>query len=304
MMSLASIVDPLRAANRLSRSPLFDWQLVSFDGNAIELTCSISIAVDHSINEAVRQRSKNDVFIVVAGFNHQRHTPAKALSDLRQLAANSELVFGIDAGSWLLARARIIQSHTVTVHWEDLENLAFAYPALNVVGERYVIDRNIWTSSGASPSLDMFLHYLRHRGRDSLAMDVASVFIYNNDYSPSDAQTSIGTGRIKQLEPRLAKAIQVMEQHIEEPLSVRQIADSLGMSIRNLELMSKKHLATTPGAFYQRMRLQTARRLVLDTNESIIAISVKTGFSSQSSLSRAFARRYGKSPLQLRESQR
>lgn len=301
MMSLASIIDPLRAANRLSSSPLFSWQIVSFDGAPIELTCGIKIDVDATLEDAAR--TKNDVFAIIAGFNHQEQTPSNQLALLRKLANNSSTIFAIDAGSWLLARAGIIKSHNVTVHWEDIEDLSFAYPDLNVLGERYVIDQNIWTSGGASPSLDMFLHYLRSNGRVSLAVDVANVFIYNNDKHPSNAQTSSSLGHIEHHEPRLAKAIHLMEQQIEEPKNINEIAQHIGLSVRSLELIFKKYLALSPGTYYQRLRLQMARRLVLDTNDSVINISIKTGFSSQSALSRAFSKRYGKSPLQLREDQ-
>jgi len=94
-----------------------------------------------------------------------------------------------------------------------------------------------------------------------------------------------------------------MEQQIEEPKSINEIAQHIGLSVRSLELIFKKYLALSPGTYYQRLRLQMARRLVLDTNDSVINISIKTGFSSQSALSRAFSKRYGKSPLQLREDQ-
>ena len=300
MMTLAAIIDPLRAANRLSSSPLFEWQLVSFDGEPIKLTCGIRINVNDSLENAAQHTHAKHIFTVVAAFNHHQHTPTAQLPILRKMAKRSESLFALESGVWLLARAGIIESHTVTVHWEDLENLAFSYPSLNVVAERYVIDRRVWTSGGASPSLDMFLHYLRSIGRVSLALDVANVFIYNDDKPASQAQTAIGLGRVALLEPRLAKALNIMEQHIEEPQRIDQIAFTVGISVRQLEHLSRQYLNLSPGTYYQRLRLQTARRLALDSNDSILEIAVKSGFSSQSALSRAFKKRYGKSPSQLK----
>ena len=146
------------------------------------------------------------------------------------------------------------------------------------------------------------LHYLRTTQNKSLALDVASVFIYIEAGAPSDAQSIITVGRIQQTEPRLAKAIKIMQGSIEEPMQVVEIAKQIGISVRMLELLCGKHLSVSPGAYYLRLRLQAARRLVLDSNNSILEISVRSGFNSQAALSRAFSKRYGMSPLNLRQS--
>ena len=295
MMTLSSIIDPLRAANRLSRLPLFRWKIVSFDGQPIRLTCGIEIKAD----EALSISERGDLLVVIAGFDQQVNAPAKNLVSLRQIAAKFKTVCGVEAGTWLLARAGIITHHHVTTHWEDTEKLSDKYPSLDVRNERYVIDQNIWTSGGASPALDMMLHYLRTTQNKSLAIDVASVFIYVESSASSDAQT-ISLGRLQQHEPRLANAIRMMEANLEEAMPIVELAQHVKLSVRTLELLSKKHLGVTPGAYYLRLRLQAARRLVLDSNLSIMDIAVRSGFNSQSALTRAFTKRYAQSPLKLR----
>ncbi len=297
MMSLSSIIDPLRAANRLSSSVLFHWRLLSLDGNAIRLTCGIDIQVDG----ALTRNERGEVFIVLAGFNHQRHTPSSALTTLRQTARNFKTIFSVEAGTWVLARAAVIDTHRVTTHWEDIENFAFAYPNLHVVSERFVIDNHIWSSGGASPTLDMLLHYLHVSQRPSLALDVASVFIYDNPRAATDKQSMVSLGRLKYREPRLAKALETMERNLETPISLKRLADQCGVSNRTLELLSNKYLRLSPAAYYLRLRLQLARKLVLDSDISIQEVAVRSGFNSQSAFARAFKKRYTLSPLQLRQ---
>ena len=297
MMTLSSVVDPLRAANRLSRLPLFHWNIVSLNGQPIRLTCGIEIKAD----AALSVKDQGDLLVVIAGFDQQLNAPSKTLVTLRQIAPRFKTICGVEAGTWVLARAGIITHHHVTTHWEDTEELADKYPGLDVRNERYVIDQNIWTSGGASPALDMMLHYLRITQNKSLAIDVASVFIYVESSASSDAQTN-SLGRLQQHEPRLAKAIGIMEANLEDTISIADIAKQIPLSIRMLELLCKKHLAVTPGAYYLRLRLQAARKLVLDSNLSILDIAVRSGFNSQSALTRAFSKRYGQSPLKLRNS--
>ena len=295
MMSLSTIIDPLRAANRLSRLPLFDWKIISLDGNAIRLTRGIEIKADG----ALTTKHKGDLLVVLAGFDHELHTKTKHLSALRQIAPNFKTICCVEAGTWLLARAGIINHHHVTTHWEDTEMLAHQYPNLDVSNERYVIDGNIWSSGGASPTLDMILNYLRITQNKSLAIDVASVFIYVDASSATDVQT-ISLGQLEKHEPRLADAIKIMESNIESTLMTREIAKKVGISVRMLEILSKKHLGITPGSYYLRLRLQASRKMVIDSNFSILEIALRCGFKSQSALSRAFVKRYGKSPLKLR----
>lgn len=295
MMCLSSVVEPLRAANRLSRLPLFDWKILSLDGNAIRLTCDIEIKADGELST----KEHGDLLVVIAGFDQEIHAKSKHLSVLRQIASKFKTICCVEAGTWVLARAGIINYHHVTTHWEDTEKLTHQYPNLEVSNERYVIDGNIWSSGGASPTLDMILHYLRISQNKSLAIDVASVFIYVDASSANDIQT-ISLGQLYKHEPRLADAIKIMESNIENTLTTREIAQQVKISVRMLELLFKKHLGKTPGNYYLRLRLQAARKMVLDSNFSILEIAFRCGFKSQSALSRAFVKRYGSSPLKLR----
>lgn len=296
MMTLSSVLDPLRAANRLSRLPLFSWQLLSLDGKPINLSCGVEIKVDSQL----LANNIGDLLVVVAGFNHEFHAPSKSLVNLRKTASSFTTIFGVESGTWILARAGIISHQQVTTHWEDTENLADRYPNLEVRDERFVIDKRVWTSGGASPTFDMMLHYLRSTQNKSLALDVASAFIYKESSAPTDAQTLASIGRIEELEPRLAKVIKIMEANIEEPIAITEIAQSINLSVRSLEQLSTKYLSITPGAYYLRLRLQTARRLVLDTRLTLLEISVRAGFNSQPAFSRAYKSRFGQSPLAMR----
>ncbi len=70
---------------------------------------------------------------------------------------------------------------------------------------------------------------------------------------------------LDRVEPRLSKALKIMDTHHEQPLTVDEVSAQLHLSTRTLELLMQRHLGTSPGAYYLRSRLQAARRLVLDT---------------------------------------
>lgn len=296
LMSLASVLDVMRGANRLAQRKLFEWQLVTPNNQAARLTCGIAIQPDVELN----QQLQGDMFIILAGFNHEQHVDKALLRRLKTLLKRFHWIGGVESGSWVLARLGLLEGRKATTHWEDLEDFALHYPAIKVMPDRFVIDGNIFTTGGASPSFDFMLHLIRSRYGQQLALDVASIFIYDSVHTGTDAQPLVSLGLLAQQEPRAAKAIQWMSEHLEDPLNIGQIADYVGLSIRMLEYLFREHLRCSPTQYYLHLRLQSARRMVTDTHLPIQEIALRTGFSSLSTLSRCFRDAYQLSPAHYR----
>lgn len=68
-MSLASVLDPMRAANRICGRDVFRWRLLSADGKAVTLTCGVPIVVDGTFAQPLA----GDALLVIGGFNLDRH---------------------------------------------------------------------------------------------------------------------------------------------------------------------------------------------------------------------------------------
>lgn len=291
MMSLASTLDTMRAANRIASRTLFDWQIVTLDGRSATLTCGIPVAPDCPVDEAA-----GDVLMVVAGFNQQKHVDNKQLKQLKHLSKQFAAVGGIEAGSWVLARCGLLDARQATTHWEDQEEFAVQFPAVHLKADRFVIDGSIFTTGGASPTFDFMLYLIRTRYGYPLALEVSSAFIYDGVHSATDTQSLVSLGMLENREPRVAKAIQIMEKHIDETISMREIAEKMNLSLRMLEYLFIQTLNLSPGAYYRRLRLQTARRMVVDTRLQLQEIAIRTGFNSLSAFSRLFKNYYQQSP--------
>ncbi len=296
IMCVASAIDPLRAANRIAGEILFDWQVVSLDGTPPVTTSGLPVSVSGRLNAADRP----DVLVMVGGFGtRDLGTPALNTA-IRRVARSARAIGGIEAGTWLLGHAGLLEGRTATTHWEDLEDFAAAFPGADVRPDRYVIDGPVFTSGGASPTFDLMLHLIRSRLGMAVALDVASVFIYDQARAATDAQPLVSLGRLDGYDARLAQAIRLMEAHVDQPLTVAAIARRTGVTARTLELIFQKSIGETPGAYYHRLRLNAARRLVLDTAVPMADIAARTGFSSASAFSRAFSAMFGRSPVTMR----
>ncbi len=296
MLTVASVIDPMRAANRLAGSDLFQWQLFACAGRDISLTGDVTMVANDTFNDACA----GDVLLLIASFNQRKNAAAATIQTLRRVAGKFSVICGIEAGTWLLARAGLVTTHRVTTHWEDFENLAQQYPSLSVVSDRFVIDGKFRTCGGANPALDMMLELIADYYDRVTSLQVASVFIYDQSHTAADAQPVHSLGLLKKREPRIAEAMRIMEEAIEEPIAIGVISTQLNLSTRMLEQLFRRHLNKTPSEYYLLLRLTAARKMIVDSNYTIQQISVLTGFSSQSSFSRAFKKVYQLSPRKLR----
>ncbi len=292
ILEVASALDPLRNANRQLGHEAYRWRVVSPDGAPVPLTCGISLPSSGPLSHATGA----EALITVAGYRLAEVATRPLIRELRRIAPRFQLVGGIDAGPWVLARAGLLDGYRATVHWEDLEDLAAAHPHIDVVPDRFVIDRNRVTIAGAAPAADFMLHLIRCRHGAALARQVAASFLatvrkgHEPQIAPQDSA----------LDPRVAQVLARMEARIDSPEPIAAAAQAVGLSPRRLESLFRAALGTTPAAHALDLRLQAARRMITDTRHPLAEVALRTGFSCPSTLSRAFRARFGHPPGTLR----
>ena len=296
MLLLAAIVEPLRGANRVMNRQVYKWRLTSPDGAPVTTISGFPIAV----SGAFEPSATRDALIVIAGFNIADYAKQDLIAKLRKVGRQGEEIGGVEAGAWLLAMAGLLDGRRATTHWEDLEAFEARFPNVVLQRDRFVIDGDRFTTGGATPALDMTLELIRRRQGHAPAMDVASLFIYEERNLPSDPQRSISLGQLAEREPRVASAVGLMESHIEDPLSIEQISEIVGLSSRRLESLFKDALGQGPRDYYLGHRLNAARRQLMAGTASTIQIATSCGFNSAAAFSRAYRNRFGESPTETR----
>jgi transcriptional regulator GlxA family with amidase domain len=299
MMAFSAAIEPLRSANRLGERPLFEWLLVSLDGNPVVASNGIPIAVQWPL----AQLSKVDVVIVCAGLEPvQLERSPKVYQHLRRLARHGSIVGAISSGSFILAEVGLLAGRRCTVHWEYAEAFRSRYPDLKVTQDLYVVDGDIFTCSGGTAALDLMLHFIGEAAGAELALAVAEQFIHPHIRTQEDHQRLALHARYAVGSPKLIEAIRLMEGALEEPLDACDIADQLQVSTRQVERLFREHLGSSPKTFYLKLRVARARTLLRHTLNSLRAISVECGFSSTSHFCHTYKRIYGVPPTHERRS--
>lgn len=294
-LSLAAAVDPMRAANRRAGRELFSWRYHSAAGGTVPVTAGFGIET-----APLPDRIEADILLIVAGFRLIEQATPPLLARLRRLAPSLRAMIGVDGGPWFLALAGLLDGRAATVHWEDLESFADRFPAVDVRHDRYVISGPVVTTGGAAPCLDMMLELIRTRHGAELALRVAGAFLYEPVHAATVPQQALSAARLAKGDPALGRAITLMEAGIEAPVSIAAIARRIGLSQRRLEMLFADRLGTSPGRFFLDLRLDEARRMVIDTRLPLQEVALRTGFSSQAAFARAFRARFGTPASALR----
>jgi len=98
----------------------------------------------------------------------------------------------------------------------------------------------------------------------------------------------------------VTRAMRLIEEGALDNGSVGALSDRLGIGVRHLSRLFKKHLGASPSQVAQTARLQRAKRLLDATGLSITAVAFQAGFGSLRRFNAAFRGLYGISPTAYR----
>ena len=292
MVSFGAAIGPLRQANDLSPSPLYRWRLTSYDGRPVVSSSEVRVEVDAGIDNVPIP----DLALVCSGRNVQKHIDPRAIGWLRSLAAKRVALGGIDTGSYVLAKAGVLQGYRCTTHWDHRDAMLEEHPEAVVTPGVCLIDRDRLTCAGGDAPADLMLNFIASQHGHPFAASISEQLVHDRIRGSRDRQRRplvqiIGTGQ-----PRLLDAVQLMEANTEEPLTVEQIAHHVGLSRRHLERLFRENLGCVPSAYYLRVRVTKAQLLLCQTTLPIMEVALACGFASASHFSKVYKDVFGHSP--------
>ena len=297
MIALSSAVEALRMANMVTGEAVYDCPIVSIDGEPTPASNGLQLAPTVPLEKI----GPVDILFVCGGVDVQAAATPKVLSSLRRLAERRIPLGALCTGGYALAKAGLLDKYQATIHWENLPALREEFPRILLSNQVFTIDRDRFTCSGGIAPLDLMLHLVKTKLGARIAQLISEQFIVDrirNDrdrqYVPLRAQLGVG-------HEALLHAAQLMEENIEKPLSLDEIAAATELSRRQIERLFKRHLNTMPKRYYLQMRLRRAREFLLHTPMPIIDITAACGFRSTTHFSKAYHALFGYPPSAERQ---
>ncbi|PQZ87258.1 MULTISPECIES: GlxA family transcriptional regulator [Pseudomonas] len=292
LISLASAVEPLRMANQLSGQELYRWNTASPDGNPVWASDGVPITPDGSLVSA----PSSDIVVVCGGIGIQSTVTGELIKWLRTQARYSKRLGGICTGSWVLARAGLLDGYECSVHWEWLAAMQEAFPRVAVSSSLFTLDRDRLTSSGGTAPMDMMLHLIGRDHGHELSAAISDMFVYERIRNEQDHQRVPLKHMLGTQQPKLQEIVALMEANLEEPINLDELADYVALSRRQLERMFQKYLNCSPSRYYLRLRLIRARQLLKQTPISIVELALLCGFVSTPHFSKCYREYFGVPP--------
>lgn len=300
LSAFALFVDTLRlASDELDKSGRVraDWQVLGSTRHLIQSSCGVQVAPTSDFLPP----EEFDYIVVVGGLlTVERPVDDVTIRYLRQAAGKGVPLIGLCTGTFILADAGLMKGHRACVSWLHYQAYRDRFPDHPVRADRlFHFDRKLGSCAGGSSAADMAAFLVRrniNRDAERNALEVLQI-------DRARAATDIQSRRplLDEVDDtRVHAAMITMEQHMEEGLSIEQLARSVGLSRRQLERIFIAKTGMSPAEAYNKLRLQKARTLLLQSRAPLIDVALDVGFASAAHLSRAFKRVYGMTPSQLR----
>jgi len=308
LLSLAICTECLRVANRELGRAAFAHTIVTETGRPALSASGIEIVAGAALADITRTR----VAVLLASLNPEVAATPGLMAWLRRQDRLGALIGCVDTGSYVLARAGLLRGRHVVVHHEMLPAYADAFGESVLPDRLYALEGRVASSVGGAATLDMMLALIARFEGDALSDRIAHVLTYRrrarrSEESARGLTTKVPDGGIPdaalaKVDRRIARTVEVMQAHIEAPLTLAAICRLAGVEESTARRLFARRFGMTPGRYHMAMRLDRANYLLENSALPVGAVAERAGFADSSAFARAFRRRFGRLPSQARGS--
>ena len=302
-MELTGACDILNLANTVvaeaGRPPAYRVTVASMGGGPLALDGGLQFGGTADL--AGLRRSIDTLLIVGGRCAHEAAEDDAFVRVVRRQAARSRRVGALCTGAFILAAAGLLEGRRATTHWLFGDLLAQRHPGVSVDTDPVFTESDgVWTSAGVTASFDLLLSFVEEDLGADVAREVARVLVVflrrtgNQAQYSAQLQTQVADRRpVRELQQYIA-------DHPDADLSLAALARRLNMSPRHLGRVFCQQVGMSPGRYVERIRLETARRRLEESDQSVEAVAHSAGFGSTETMRRVFVSNLAVSPADYR----
>jgi AraC family transcriptional activator FtrA len=240
--------------------------------------------------------------IIVAPTYRPAEVPATVFEALRAAHKNGSRIISFCGGAFVLAEAGLLEGRRAATHWAECDELARRYPSLSVdPGVLFVDEGDVLTGAGSAASIDLCLHVVRQDFGSEVATRLARQLVVPPQRDGGQAQYIEAPLPEFNGSDAFVDTLVWAEQHLNEPLTVEDLASRSAMSPRTFARRFLATTGTTPYQWIVRQRVQLARRLLEASDLSVESVAFESGFCTAANLRKHFKRLVRTSPHSYRQ---
>jgi transcriptional regulator GlxA family with amidase domain len=307
ILDIAGPLAVFSEANRFCGESLSGYQaayqveLISTESDRlVDCYCGVNITAQNDFRSV---RGKFDTLLIAGGYGglHVENI-AGFLPWLQKTAKSARRIGSVCGGAFALAAAGLLDGRRATTHWHYCQQLAEMFPAVQIDPDPiFICDGNVYTSAGVTAGIDLSLALVEEDWGAELALLVARALVVFLRRPGSQSQFSASLSlQATDREPLHELQVWLLD-NLSKPLTVELMAERVGMSPRNFARVFAEQTGVTPARFVTQIRVETARRRLEESTQSIELIAEECGFGSAESMRSAFQRLLRVSPQEYRK---
>lgn len=301
LAAFANFVDAIRlAADDGDRSRQIDceWAVLGDPGETIESSCGLHVAPWAPLEDP----TSFDYIVVVGGLLHGRVRASSHINQFLKAAAKAKVpLVGLCTGSFILARAGLLNGYQACVSWFHINEFRDEFPKLSAESTRlFVIDRDRLTCAGGTSVVHLASHLIeKHCGRaqaiKSLRIMIEQSLLPGGAWQPEEIVTRPAHDSL------VKRAMLEIEENIGSRTPLPELARSLGISVRQLQRRFECDIGIGVREYRRNLQLSRAKWLVEHTDRSMTEIALDCGFSDSAHFSRTFREHFQVVPSRDRQ---
>ena len=298
-LDLIGPVEVFAAANDEVDHTAYRLRVVAREPGSVTTSSGVTVVAEEAVADV---RGRIDTLVVVGGDGTaQAASDDELVRQITRIANQSRRVTSVCSGAFLLARAGLLDGRRATTHWRVCDLLASTFPAVTVEPDPiFVQDGNVWTSAGVTAGMDLALALVEDDlGRD-VALAIARRLVLFLRRPANQSQFSAPLAAQMAERDGLREAQRYVVEHPDRDCTIAALSDVAVMSERNFARCFTAQVGVTPARYVERVRVETARRLLEDTEHGVDAVAAAAGFGTSETMRRTFLRLLRTSPSEYR----
>ena len=280
---------------RQGSNPVYNLVMLSDAGGLVRGAMGIAVET-----EALSTRHLD---LIIIGGGVEAATPV-TIAFLRNAVGRVSRIAATCTAAFVLAEAGLLNGRRATTHWARARELQRRYPRARIEEDRiFVEDGPIWTSAGMTAGLDLALAFIERDLGTETARSVSRALVMYHRRTGGQSQFSA----LLELEPksdRIQKVLTYARRHLGNRLDMEELAAVAGIGPRQFTRVFVRETGQSPAKAIENLRVEAARSLMEDTDQTIDAVAQQTGFADRDRMRRAFLRAFGQPPQTIRRATR
>ncbi|XAH23843.1 helix-turn-helix domain-containing protein [Xylophilus sp. GW821-FHT01B05] len=205
-------------------------------------------------------------------------------------------------GAYVLAESGFLAGKRATTHWGHVARFVQLYPDVCVLEDAlFTRDAKFFTSAGATAGIELALSLVDEDFGRELALAIARELVVFRVRSPGQGQRSAALDAYGGTSDRLSRATDYILAHLEDGVTVEQVAEHVCLGTRQLSRTFKEVFGLSPSEYIRAAQVDLARELLSGSHLSMDKIALRCGFSGRQQMVRVFERVLGLAPMAFRE---